>query len=167
MIPLCHFLKKWIIEICLSISQLCVIWKPFPEIITNRVSATLDSNQQRGQAGFRSGFLQQHIHFMNQAFDTSAEYKSLQCMTFIDRVKASGSVETSVNVQATRRQGFGEPHMYVLEDVTIERREKKRTKFHLERAPGKWPLSRIVQGLIKRRLKLNWEHRSKNCQWKL
>ncbi len=70
--------------------------KLFPKIITNRVSATLDSNQPRELAGFRSGCSTiDHIHVINQIVEKSAEYNLLLCMASIDYEKAFNIVKSS------------------------------------------------------------------------
>ena len=54
----------------------------------------MDSNQPKGQAGFRSGYLiPDYIHVINQVVGKYAEYTKPQCNAFID-----------YSVKALRRQ---------------------------------------------------------------
>ncbi len=115
------------------ISLLAAIYKPFTKIITNRVSATLDSNQPREQSGFRSGYsTTDHIHVINQIIEKSAEYNLPLCMAFIDYEKAFDSVKTAAVMQALKQQGVDELYIKVLEDIyrdstaTIQLHKKSR-----------------------------------------
>lgn len=70
---------------CRPISLLSIIEKLYTKIIINRVSARLDENQPREQAGFRSGYSTiDHIHVVNQLVEKSYEYNRPLCVAFID-----------------------------------------------------------------------------------
>ena len=73
-------------------------------MFTNSISATLDSNQPREEAGFRSGYsTTDHIHVISQVLEKYAEYTKPLYMAFIDCVKAFDSVETSAVMKTLRR----------------------------------------------------------------
>lgn len=73
-------------------------------MITNRLSASLDSNQPGEQAGFHSSYsTTEYIHVLNQVVEKSFEYNKLICMAFIDYNKAFDSFRISAVIQAIRR----------------------------------------------------------------
>ena len=100
------------------ISLLSVLYKLFTKIITNRIGRTLDSNQPREQAGFRSGYsTTDHMQVINQVIEKTDEFKKPLCMAFIDYEKAFDSVDTSAVMRAIRNQGVEETYVQVLEDI--------------------------------------------------
>ena len=100
------------------ISLLSVIYKLFTKVISNRITKTLDFNQPREQAGFRSSFsTMDHIHVINQLIEKSNEYHKPLCMLFIDYEKAFDTVETSAIISALRKHGVEEPYVKVIEDI--------------------------------------------------
>ena len=100
------------------ISLLSVIYKLFTKVITNRIADTLDLNQPREQAGFRSGFsTTDHIHTLNQIIEKTNEYRKPLCMAFIDYEKAFDSVEIPAVLRAIRNQGVEEIYCRILEDI--------------------------------------------------
>ena len=100
------------------ISLLSVIYKLFTKVITNRITETLDSNQPREQAGFRSGFsTTDHIHAVNQIIEKTNEYTKPLAIAFIDYEKAFDSVLTSAVLETIRKQGVEEAYCRVLEDI--------------------------------------------------
>ena len=100
------------------ISLLSVIYKLFTKIITNRINITLDSNQSREQAGFRSGFSTiDHIHTLNQIIEKTNEYRKPLCMAFVDYEKAFDSVDIAAVLNAIRSQGVEEPYCALLDEI--------------------------------------------------
>ena len=100
------------------ISLLSVVYKLFTKIITNRICRTLDSNQPREQAGFRSGYsTTDHMQAVSQIIEKTHEFNKPLCMAFIDYEKAFDSVEISAVMQAIRRQGVDEIYIRILQDI--------------------------------------------------
>ena len=100
------------------ISLLSIVYKLFTKVFTHRISAMLDSNQPKEQAGFQSGYsTTDHIHLINEIVEKFAEYTTLLCMAFIDYEKAFNSVETSAVMKALRRQEAEEIYVKILEDI--------------------------------------------------
>lgn len=100
------------------ISLLSVLYKLFTRVITNRIGNTLDANQPREQAGFRSGFSTiDHIHAVNQVIEKTNEYRKPLCMVFIDYEKAFYSVEIEGVLEAVRKQGVEEVYCRILEHI--------------------------------------------------
>ena len=100
------------------ISLLSVVYKLFTKVIANRIAKTLNSNQPREQAGFRSGFsTTDHIQVINQLIEKSNEYNKPLCMAFIDYEKAFDSVKTSAILKAMKNQGIEETYVMVIEDI--------------------------------------------------
>ena len=70
------------------------IYKLFTKILTNRLTDTLDENQPREQAGFRSGYSTiDHLHTINQLIEKTLEYNKPLCLAFVDYEKAFDSRE--------------------------------------------------------------------------
>ena len=71
------------------------MYKLFTEIITTRLEKTLDENQHREQAGFRSKYsTTDHIHAINQFKEKCREYIIPLCVAFVNCEKAFDSVQT-------------------------------------------------------------------------
>ena len=100
------------------ISLLSNIYKLFTRVLTNRMENTLDRNQPREQAGFRSGFSTlDHLHTINQLKEKCQEYNKPLCMAFIDYEKAFDSVETQSVLNALHQQGVEREYIEVLKDI--------------------------------------------------
>ena len=100
------------------ISLLPVLYKLFTKIITNRINETLDREQPREQAGFRSGYsTHDHIHTLNQLIEKQSEFNRPLCLAFIDYEKAFDSVEKSAVMRAMRNQGVEEAYVRTLDHI--------------------------------------------------
>ena len=65
------------------------IYKVLTKVVTKRLEKTLDENQPREQAGFRSGYLTtDHIHIVNQLKEKCKEFNIPLCIAFVDYEKA-------------------------------------------------------------------------------
>ena len=71
----------------ISICLISNIYKVFTEVLTKRLEKTLNENQPRKQAGFRSRYsMTDHIHVVNQLKEKCNEYNIPPCITFIEYV---------------------------------------------------------------------------------
>ena len=87
-------------------------------MFTNGISATLDSNQPKENADFRSGYSTiNQIHVINQVIEKYAEYTKPLCMAFINYDEVFDSVETSTVMKTLRRQGKEEKYIKTLEGI--------------------------------------------------
>ena len=100
------------------ISLLSVVYKLFTKVIANRINTTLEFNQPKDQAGFRTGFSTiDHIHTINQVIEKCAEYNQPLYIAFIDYENAFDSAETSAVMQALRNQGIDEAYINIMEEI--------------------------------------------------
>ena len=124
------------------ISLLAVTYKLFTKVITNRINRTLDEEQPREQAGFRSGYsTQDHIHVISQLVEKQSEYNRPLCMAFIDYEKAFDSVETSAVMGALRNQGVEEVYVRTLENIY----EGSTATIRLHKLSDKIPLGKGIR----------------------
>ena len=99
-------------------SLLSVVYKLFTKVIANRVKKTLEFNQPKEQAGFRTGCSTiDHIHTINQVIEECTEYNQPLYIAFIDCEKAFDSVEISAVMQTLRNQGVDEVYINILEEI--------------------------------------------------
>lgn len=153
------------------ISLLPVLYKLFTKIITNRINETLDREQPREQAGFRSGYsTHDHIHTLNQLIEKQSEFNRPLCLAFIDYEKAFDSVEKSAVMEAMRNQGIEEAYVRTLDHIY----EGSTATIKLHKTSDKVPIEKGVrQGdTISPKLftavleeifrKLNWEKKGIN-----
>uniref|UniRef100_A0A6G5AC50 Putative endonuclease-reverse transcriptase n=1 Tax=Rhipicephalus microplus TaxID=6941 RepID=A0A6G5AC50_RHIMP len=100
------------------ISLLSVVYKLFTKVIASRVKKTLEFNQSKEQAGFRTGYSTiDHIHTINQVIEKCSEYNQPLYIAFIDYEKAFDSVEISAVMQTLRNQGVDEIYINILEEI--------------------------------------------------
>ena len=70
-------------------------YKVLTKVLTKRLQKTLDENQPREQAGFRSRYsTTDHIHVVNQLKEKCREYNISPCIAFVDYEKAFDSMQT-------------------------------------------------------------------------
>ena len=85
-------------------SLLSIVYKLITKVFPNWISAMLDSNQTRKQAGFCTDCpTTEHILVIHQGVWKYAEYAKSLCMAFIDYAKAFDSLETSLAMKTLRR----------------------------------------------------------------
>jgi hypothetical protein len=97
------------------ICLLSSVYKTFTKILLNRITVTLDNEQPKEQAGFRSGFsTMDHIHSVNQLIERSREYRLPLVLLFIDFKKAFDSVECNAVWNAILEQGVEEEYASIL-----------------------------------------------------
>lgn len=76
---------------------------------TNTISGTLDSNQIKEQAGFRSAFsTMDHIQTVNQVAEKINEDRKELHLAFTDYEKTNDSVKTVAVINVIWQQGTGE-----------------------------------------------------------
>lgn len=89
------------------ISLISTIYKVFSKCIFRRIRKTLDEQQPREQAGFRSGFsTTDHLQTINQIIEKSKEYQQDIHIAFIDFMKAFDTIEHDMIWQALKNQGL-------------------------------------------------------------
>src|ERR1700722_16922916 len=68
--------------------------KLFTKVIKNRIEKQLDTNQDREQGGFRSGYsTTDHLQVITQLVQKANEYEMPMCFIFVDDEKEFDSVE--------------------------------------------------------------------------
>ena len=96
------------------ISRLPVMYKVFSQVLLQRMLRTLDQNQPREQAGFRSGFSTiDHIHVVSQLQEKANEYNIPLCFAFVDYEKAFDSIE----FKALKNQGVDPAYINLICDL--------------------------------------------------
>ena len=121
------------------ITLLSVIYKLFSKIITNRLTKTLDENQPREQAGFRSGYSTvDHLQTVNELIEKTTEYNRPLCFAFVDYEKAFDSVEHNAVFNSMKEQGINGNYVKIMENVyekgsTIIRLHKDSDKIKIEK----------------------------------
>jgi len=91
------------------------VYKLFTKVILNRISKTLDEEQPREQAGFRSQYsTMDHLFTINRLLETAKEYRLPICLAFVDYEKAFDSVEFNAVLQALANQGIDDSYIRIL-----------------------------------------------------
>ena len=94
------------------------IYKLFTKILTNRLTDTLDENQPREQAGFRSGYSTiDHLHTINQLIEKTLEFNRPLCLAFVDYEKAFDSIEHNAVFNSMREQGVEEDYIEIIRNI--------------------------------------------------
>lgn len=100
------------------ISLMSNIYKVFSKIILKRITNTLDENQPKEQAGFRSKFSTiDHIHTLRQILQKYREYNKTYYIGFVDFNKAFDTLEHEYIWDALRRQGIQEKYIQTIKNV--------------------------------------------------
>lgn len=121
------------------ISLMSNVYKVFSKIILSRITTTLDENQPKEQAGFRSKFSTiDHIHVVRQIIQKYKEYNKSFYVGFVDFNKAFDSLEHSFIWQALQSQGVEAKFIKILQNiycgsVAQVRLEKTGRQFPIER----------------------------------
>ena len=94
------------------------MYKVFLQVLLQRMLRTLDQNQPREQAGFRSGFSTiDHIHVVSQLQEKANEYNIPLCFAFVDYEKASDSIEFTPLFKALKNQGVDPAYINLICDL--------------------------------------------------
>ena len=121
------------------ITLLSVIYKLFSKILTNRLTKTLDENQPREQAGFRSGYSTvDHLQTVSELIEKTSEYNRPLCFAFVDYEKAFDSVEHNAVFNSLKEQGINGNYVKIMENIyekgsTIIRLHKESDKIKIEK----------------------------------
>ena len=80
-------------------------------LLQNRIEKTLDTNQQREQAGFKKGYsTTDHLQAQDQKIEMSKENNLVLCIGFIDYEKAFDTVEHFAIFEALRKTNINETY---------------------------------------------------------
>lgn len=100
------------------ISLMSNIYKVFAKVILRRITAKLDENQPREQAGFRRGYSTlDHIHVIKQIFEKSKEYEIPFYCCFVDYCKAFDTIEHESIWLALKNQGIESKYIRILREI--------------------------------------------------
>ncbi|CAG4989725.1 unnamed protein product [Colias eurytheme] len=100
------------------ISLMSNVYKVFSKIILSRITATLDANQPKEQAGFRSKYSTiDHIHVLRQVLQKYNEYNKIYYLGFVDYNKAFDSLEHDYIWEALNIQGIHGKYIRILQNV--------------------------------------------------
>ncbi|GBP46097.1 LINE-1 retrotransposable element ORF2 protein [Eumeta japonica] len=118
------------------------IYKIFSKIILNRITNTLDENQPKEQAGFRSKFSTiDHIHTLRQILQKYSEYNKTYHIGFVDFNKAFDTLEHDYIWDAMNRQGVQEKYIRIIKNVYTA----STAKVKLEYESSEFPIKRDVR----------------------
>ncbi|GBP91608.1 LINE-1 retrotransposable element ORF2 protein [Eumeta japonica] len=149
------------------ISLMSNVYKIFAKIILKRIERTLDENQPKEQAGFRSDYsVIDHIHVVRQILEKYNEYQLTYYIAFIDYSKAFDSLQHAKIWEALLQQGIEHKYIRLIRIIysrstAIIELEKKSTPFRVEKGVRQGdPLSpklfsAVLESVFRR---LNWEH---------
>lgn len=121
------------------ISLMSNIYKLFSKIVLERLTRTLDENQPKEQAGFRSGFSTlDHIHTIKQIIQKCNEYNINYYLSFIDYNKAFDSLKHQKIWEALALQGVHNKYIRLLKNIYENMKARVRTErlgehFHIKK----------------------------------
>ncbi|GBP18862.1 Retrovirus-related Pol polyprotein from type-2 retrotransposable element R2DM; Endonuclease [Eumeta japonica] len=120
------------------------IYKVFSKILLFRLSNTLEENQPKEQAGFRSNFSTiDHIHVLRQVLQKYREYNKVYYLGFVDFHKAFDSLEHLHIWESLERQGVHTKYIRLLKIIY----EKSIARIKLERTGEEFSIERgVLQG---------------------
>ena len=94
------------------------IYKVLTKVLTKRREKTLNENQPREQAGFRSSYsMTDHIHIVNQLKEKCREYDIPLCIALVDYEKAFDSVQTQAVLTLLQEQGIEDVYIKLLKET--------------------------------------------------
>ncbi|GBP84805.1 Retrovirus-related Pol polyprotein from type-1 retrotransposable element R2 [Eumeta japonica] len=149
------------------ISLISNVYKIFAKLILKRIERTLDENQPKEQAGFRSDYsVIDHIHVVRQFLEKYNEYQLTYYIAFIDYSKAFDYLQHAKIWEALLEQGIEHKYIRLIRNIysrstAIIQLEKKSTPFRVEKGVRQGdPLSpklfsAVLESVFRR---LNWEH---------
>lgn len=111
------------------ISLMSNVYKIFSKIIVDRISKTIDENQPKEQAGFRTGFSTiDHIHTIKQMVQKCNEYGINYYLAFIDYNKAFDSLKHEKIWEALTAQRIHSKYINIIKNIYINMEAKIRTE---------------------------------------
>ena len=138
------------------------------------MTQTLDFNQPREQAGFRSGYsTMDHLHTVNQLTEKAIEYQLPLCLAFIDYEKAFDSIEIPAVLQALVEQGVDITYINTIKDIyskgtaTIQlHSESNKINIHRGVRQGDTMSTKLFNAALEAIVrKLDWEDKGINIKW--
>ena len=98
------------------------MYKLFTKITRTRLEKTLDENQPREQAGFRSKYTTtDRIHVINQLKEKSRKYNIPLCVAFLDYEKVFDSIQTQAILTSLQEQGMEDVYIDIMKDIYTDR----------------------------------------------
>lgn len=149
------------------ISLMSNIYKIFAKVILQRITRTLDENQPREQAGFRSGYSTlDHIIVVKQIFEKSKEFNTPFYCCFIDYSKAFDSINHNDIWQALIHQGVEPKYIRIIKNIYKNstakiKLERDGTEINIERGVRQGdPLSpKLFSAVLEQVFRnINWEN---------
>lgn len=124
------------------ICLLPTIYKLFSKVLLNRMSAQLEEQQPREQAGFRKGFsTTDHIFTVTQVMEKFVEHNKILYLAFVDYTKAFDSISHECVWNCLREQGIHTKYINILQTIYKE----TQAKVKLERVGTTFPINRGVK----------------------
>lgn len=124
------------------ISLMSNMYKIFSKILLDRLTKTLDENQPKEQAGFRSEFSTiDHIHTIKQVIQKCSEYNITFYLAFVDYNKAFDSLKHIKIWEALETQGVEKKYIRLIINIYKNMKVKIRT----ERDGESFPIKRGVR----------------------
>ncbi|CAH2096957.1 unnamed protein product [Euphydryas editha] len=124
------------------ISLMSNVYKVFSKIILSRITSSLDENQPKEQAGFRSKYSTiDHIHILRQILQKYNEYNKTYYLGFVDYNKAFDSLEHDYIWEALRIQGIRGKYIKILQSIY----SKSTARVRLETTGEEFPIERGVR----------------------
>ncbi|CAG9137374.1 unnamed protein product [Plutella xylostella] len=124
------------------ICLLPTIYKLFSKVLLNRMSAQLEEQQPREQAGFRKGFsTTDHIFTVTQVMEKFVEHNKILYLAFVDYTKAFDSISHECVWNCLREQGIHTKYINILQTIYKE----TQAKVKLERIGTTFPINRGVK----------------------
>lgn len=118
------------------------IYKIFAKVLLHRLTKTLDENQPREQAGFRSGYSTlDHLHVIKQLFEKGNEYNITFYCCFVDYSKAFDTIEHEKIWQALKSQGIENKYIRVVKNIY----DNSKAKIKLEKEGEEIKIERGVR----------------------
>ena len=94
------------------------IYQVLTKVLTKMPEKTLDGNQPREQARFKSRYsTTDHIHVVNQLKETCREYNISLYIAFVNYEKAFHSVQTEAVLTSLQEQGIEDVYIELLKEI--------------------------------------------------
>lgn len=111
------------------ISLMSNVYKIFSKVLLDRLTKTLDENQPKEQAGFRSEFSTiDHIHSIKQVIQKCKEYNITFYLAFVDYNKAFDSLKHTKIWEALETQGVEKKYIRLITNIYKNMKAKIRTE---------------------------------------